>query len=116
MSWFSYLQPMKTEQKRYTSFNEFYPYYLSEHRKTGTRVTHFIGTTAFFALLFYAAFSGWYWGVLIGIASAYGMAWIGHFFIERNKPATFQYPLWSLMGDFKLYFAILAGKERIADH
>jgi hypothetical protein len=56
---------------------------------------------------------GKWWLVLIGIISAYTMAWIGHFFIEKNKPATFQYPLWSLMGDFKLYFEILVFKESL---
>lgn len=104
---------MDAQPKRYSSFEEFYPYYLSEHQKTGTRITHFIGTSAFFAFLAYAAFSGWWWGIVAGIVAAYGMAWIGHFFIERNKPATFQYPLWSLMGDFKLYFAIIARNEQI---
>lgn len=100
-------------EKVYKSFAEFYPYYLTEHRKTGTRVTHFIGTTAFLLLLIYAILVQWWWGVLIGITAAYGMAWIGHFFIEKNKPATFQYPLWSLISDFKLYFSILFGKESL---
>lgn len=104
---------MDAKNERFASFQEFYPYYLNEHTKTGTRITHFIGTSAFFAFLVYAAFSGWWWGMAAGVVAAYGMAWIGHFFIERNKPATFKYPLWSLMGDFKLYFAILAGKESI---
>jgi hypothetical protein len=98
-------------EKRYTSFKEFYPYYLTEHKRVGTRITHFVGTTAFLLFLAYAVLTFWWWGILIGIACAYGMAWIGHFFIERNKPATFQYPLWSLLSDFKLYFAILTGQE-----
>ncbi len=100
-------------EKRYTSFSEFYPYYLNEHRKTGTRVTHFIGTSAFLLLVIFAILKMWWWAILIGVAAAYGMAWVGHFFIEKNKPATFKYPLWSLMGDFKLYFSILSGKEKL---
>jgi hypothetical protein len=100
-------------QKKYTSFKDFYPYYLSEHRETGTRITHFIGTSLFFVFTAAAIVLGKWWLVLIGIISAYTMAWIGHFFIEKNKPATFQYPLWSLMGDFKLYFEILVFKESL---
>lgn len=100
-------------QKKYTSFKDFYPYYLSEHRETGTRITHFIGTSLFFVFTAAAIVLGKWWLVLIGIISAYKMAWIGHYFIEKNKPATFQYPLWSLMGDFKLYFEILVFKESL---
>lgn len=99
--------------KRFSSFSEFYPYYLTEHRETGTRITHFIGTSLFIGFFIYGILSGWYWGILVGVACAYGLAWIGHFFIEKNKPATFQYPLWSLMSDFKLYFEILIGRESI---
>jgi hypothetical protein len=100
---------MQTE--RFKSFQDFYPYYLSEHRLRGTRITHFIGTTGFLFFLLTAIFvlNGWF--VLYGAIFAYGWAWIGHFFIEKNKPATFQYPLWSLLSDFKLYFEIITGKE-----
>lgn|SRR5690554_4503623 len=98
-------------EKKYTSFDEFYPYYLTEHRQKGTRILHFIGTSGFFALVIAAIISQNWWLILGGIVFAYGCAWVGHFFIEKNKPATFQYPLWSLMSDFKLYFEIIAGKE-----
>lgn len=101
------------QQETFKSFSEFYPYYLNEHRQTGTRVTHFIGTSAFLLLVIFAIVCAWWWGILIGIIAAYGMAWVGHFFIEKNKPATFKYPLWSLRGDFKLYFSILFGKETL---
>lgn len=95
----------------YTSFSEFYPYYLTEHSKRGTRILHFIGTTLFFLLLIYSIVSMNGWLFLASVVMAYAFAWVGHFFIEKNKPATFQYPLWSLMSDFKLYFQIIAGKE-----
>lgn len=101
------------EQKTYTSFREFYPYYLNEHGKTGTRITHFVGTTAFIVLLIYGLLTFTWWFIAAGIVAAYGMAWVGHFFIEKNKPATFKYPLWSLMGDFKLYFDIITGKTSL---
>ena len=100
---------------RFQSFDEFYPFYLEEHRLRGTRITHFIGTTGFFILLATAILSGNWWFLLFGIVFAYGWAWIGHFFIEKNKPATFQYPLWSLLSDFKLYFEIITGKENFGE-
>lgn len=98
-------------ERVYKSFKEFYPYYLSEHSKRGTRITHFIGTTLFILMVLYSLVTGNVWLFLMGVVLAYGWAWIGHFFIEKNKPATFQYPLWSLASDFKLYFQILGGKE-----
>ncbi|TGE17810.1 DUF962 domain-containing protein [Hymenobacter elongatus] len=94
------------------SFADFYPRYLREHRKRGTRVLHFIGTTLFLA----AAILALLWqrpGLLaVGIVAAYGCAWIGHFFVEHNRPATFQHPWFSLLGDFRLYFDLLRGRER----
>lgn len=98
-------------ERRYNSFKEFYPKYLEEHKKTGTRIMHFIGTSLFLAILVLSVVYKNPWLILIGIVSAYANAWIGHFFIERNKPATLRYPLWSLMGDFKFYFYVLLCKE-----
>lgn len=98
-------------ERVYKSFDEFYPYYLTEHRKKGTRITHFIGTTLFIMLAISAVITAYPWYIMYGAVLAYGWAWIGHFFIEKNRPATFQYPLWSLISDFKLYFQILSGKE-----
>lgn len=98
-------------ERKYKSFSEFYPYYLTEHKKRGTRITHFIGTTLFLLLVLSAILTANGWYIFYGVIAAYGWAWIGHFFIEKNKPATFQYPLWSLISDFKLYFQILSGKE-----
>ncbi len=102
-------------EERIASFREFYPYYLREHRLRGTRITHFIGTTGFLVALILAVSTPNAWYILYGAVFAYGWAWIGHFFIEKNKPATFRYPLWSLMSDFKLYFQIIAGKENFGE-
>jgi hypothetical protein len=98
-------------ERRFKTFAEFYPFYLSEHRKRGTRITHFIGTTLFILLFIAAVWNLSALRLLSGVILAYGFAWIGHYFIEKNRPATFQYPLWSLISDFKLYFQILGGKE-----
>lgn len=98
-------------KKSFSTFDEFYPYYLQEHRRLGTRVSHFIGTSLFFIWLISAVIYLAPLHVLYGAITAYFFAWVGHFFIEKNKPATFKYPLWSLRGDFKLYFQIIAGKQ-----
>jgi hypothetical protein len=99
------------ERKTYKNFEEFYPYYLTEHKKPGTRVAHFIGTSLFFVFLVMAIVRLEPMYLLATVIVPYAFAWVGHFFIEKNKPATFQYPGMSLRGDFKLYFQILLGKE-----
>ena len=99
-------------EREYRSFEEFYPYYLREHRKKGTRIMHFLGTTLVFCWLILAAAFQNPWFILYAAISGYFFAWVGHFFIEKNKPATFKYPLWSLRSDFKLYFEMVAGKEK----
>ena len=102
---------MTPMNSRFSSLAEFYPYYLSEHQNTTSRVLHFIGTGLFFSTLIYCVVQfdfGWIW---LGPIFGYGFAWVGHFFFEKNKPATFKYPLWSLGSDFKLFFRILVGKE-----
>ncbi len=98
--------------KRITSFSEFYPFYLSEHQDTVSRVLHFIGTLLFFVLLITGIITGNGWFFLAIPVVGYGFAWIGHFFFEKNKPATFQYPLYSLASDFKLFFELLTGKQK----
>ena len=91
-------------EKRYTSLKEFYPYYLEEHQNPTCRILHFIGTGLLFVLLAIVIISGnFYWLVAIPFVG-YGFAWVGHFFFEKNKPATFQYPLYSLTSDFILFF------------
>ncbi|WP_375433873.1 Mpo1-like protein [uncultured Hymenobacter sp.] len=92
-------------------FAEFYPRYLREHSRRGTRVLHFIGTTSFLVALVLAAVWQRPMLILVGIVAAYGFAWIGHFFVEHNRPATFQHPWLSLRGDFQLYWDLLRGRE-----
>ncbi len=92
------------------SFEEFWPYYLSEHRRRVTRALHFAGTTAGLLLLGAAIVTTRPALLVWGLAASYGLAWIGHFFVERNRPATFRHPLWSLAADFKMYGLIWRGK------
>lgn len=100
---------MKT---RMQSLKEFYPYYLSEHQNYTCRVLHFVGTGLLFAILFSALFTKKYEWLLAIPVVGYGFAWVGHFFFEKNKPATFKYPLFSLASDFILFFDLLRGKEK----
>ena len=99
-------------KKEFTTFNNFYPYYLSEHQHPICRGLHFIGTSIVISLVLYSIiFQSFVW--LLSPIIGYGFAWIGHFFFEKNKPATFTYPLYSFMGDFVMFWDILRGKERI---
>ncbi|TVP48895.1 MAG: DUF962 domain-containing protein [Mongoliibacter sp.] len=98
-------------EKRFNSLEEFYPYYLSEHLNPTCRKLHFVGTALLFLILGYALFSGNYLLLLLIPVVGYGFAWVGHFFFEKNKPATFQYPFYSLVSDFKLFFDLLSGKQ-----
>lgn len=91
----------------YGSFREFYPDYLAEHSRASTRRLHFLGTASVLALLVAALVTGrWRWLAAVPLVG-YGLAWIGHFAFERNRPATFQHPLYSLAGDFVMFKDIL---------
>jgi hypothetical protein len=92
------------------TFSEFWPYYLAEHSKGGTRALHFLGTTLLLLCFALAVYKTSPLYLLYGILCGYGFAWIGHFFVEKNRPATFQYPLLSLLGDFKMYGLMLSGR------
>ena len=96
--------------ERYKSFSEFWPFYVSEHSRSGTRLLHLIGTTTGIAVMIYFIATGRWYLFPLGLIPGYGGAWIGHFLIEKNKPATFQYPLWSFMGDYKMIALMLTGK------
>ena len=94
----------------YNSFAEFYPFYLSEHAKRATRRIHFAGSSLALALLLAALVTGRFGLFLLAVICGYGFAWAGHLFFEKNRPATFKYPLYSLMGDWKMFWQILTGK------
>jgi hypothetical protein len=135
---------------RIQSFQEFWPFYLSQHSNLYCRVLHFFGTTAFFmSILFCYLINGWQilvgigiailitaisfqrealknttpflimnivvliiadWWIVFGVIFAYLCAWIGHFIVEKNRPATFTYPLWSFVGDFRMWFEMCLGR------
>jgi hypothetical protein len=91
-------------------FQEFWPYYVREHSKIGCRLLHFIGSSAGLICLFAASLTRNLLFILLGLIIGYGFAWIGHFFIEHNKPATFKYPLWSLIADWKMWSLMITGR------
>ena len=96
--------------KHFNSFAEFYPYYLSEHSNSTCRRLHFIGTSLVILIVALALIVGNGWWLIVLPIAGYGFAWVGHFFFEKNRPATFTYPLYSLIGDFAMFRDILLGK------
>ena len=99
-------------EERYRSFGDFYTFYLSEHSHKVSRRLHFTGTSIAVVLLITAAITQRWWLIAVALVQGYAFAWIGHYFFERNKPATFRYPAFSLMGDWRLWWEILTGKLR----
>lgn len=96
--------------KEFTSFRVFYPFYLSEHSNRTCRRLHFVGSLLVLALLAVTLATG-RWLLLCGLpVVGYGFAWIGHFGFEKNRPATFRHPLYSLAGDWVMFAAILSGR------
>jgi hypothetical protein len=94
---------------RLTSYQEFWPYYVSEHMEPTTRRLHVFGTTLVLAALAAAVLVDPLW-LLAAPLAGYGFAWAGHFFVEHNRPATFTYPLWSLRADFRMFRLTLLGR------
>ena len=98
------------EEKKYTTFNSFYPYYLTEHSDTTNRMLHFFGTALLIAFIIAGAITGNAWLFVAVPFVGYGFAWVGHFFIEKNRPATFTYPLYSLASDFVMFWHMITGQ------
>lgn len=94
----------------YASFTEFYPFYLGEHSTRLCRRMHFIGSTLVLATLVYALFTGLWRVLLLAPVFGYGFAWLGHLLFEKNRPATFRHPIYSLMGDWVMYQQMLRGR------
>lgn len=97
-------------EAHYKTFRDFYPFYLSQHVNTTCRVLHFLGSWLVIGALLMALLTGNGWWYAAMPLAGYGFAWIGHFFFEKNRPATFSYPLFSLAGDWVMFFQLLMGK------
>lgn len=102
---------------RIQTFAEFWPYYVRQHSRPLTRLLHAAGCVlAIITVALGLAVSPWFF--LAAVLAGYSLAWIGHFFIEHNKPATFQYPVYSLLADFRMLFLMMAGRmeQEVAKH
>ena len=96
--------------ERIATYAEFWPYYLGEHSRALTRLIHVIGTGAGLLLLVIAILTGSWWLLLAALVCGYAFAWLSHMLVEHNKPATFRYPLWSLISDFRMFALFCSGK------
>ncbi len=94
----------------YRGFSDFYPFYLSQHANRTCRRLHFLGTTIGLATILHSLSTLNFWWLLAGLAAGYLLAWIGHFFFENNRPATFTYPLYSFLGDWVMWKDMLTGR------
>ena len=95
---------------RYSSFAEFYPFYLSEHANRTTRRLHFVGSSVALMCLLALVLTGNVWWLVAAALAGYGFAWVSHLTVEKNRPATFRFPLYSFMGDWVMFWQILTGK------
>ena len=95
---------------RFKSYADFWPFYLGEHVKPSTRAMHYFGTLASIAALVFAVASQRWWWLLAAPFFGYAPAWVGHFFIEKNQPATFRAPVWSLVSDYRMCGLFLLGR------
>ncbi|CAG2155448.1 hypothetical protein LMG31506_05395 [Cupriavidus yeoncheonensis] len=100
----------RAHAREFESFAAFYPYYLSEHRDRTCRRLHFAGSTVALICLLMSVITGNAWWLAGAVVSGYAFAWVGHFGFEKNRPATFRHPLYSLMGDWVMYADILRGR------
>ncbi|MCZ6528529.1 MAG: DUF962 domain-containing protein [Candidatus Dadabacteria bacterium] len=100
-------------EKKFKSFSEFYPYYLSEHGDPVNRRLHFFGSLLTIIVVLFVIFTQTWIALILVPILGYGFAWIGHYFVEKNKPTTFTYPLYSLMGDWVMFKDILTGKIKL---
>jgi hypothetical protein len=105
-------QHAMADEMQFRSFREFYPFYLREHANRTSRRLHFLGTSIACVLLLAALVTPWHWLAGVAFLEGYAFAWVGHFFFEHNRPATFKYPAFSLMGDWRLWWEMLTGRLR----
>jgi len=98
--------------RQFKSFREFWPFYLGEHSKPATRLLHCIGTLTALGTVIALIGVGKWWLFPLALVPGYAFAWISHFFVEKNQPATFTYPLWSFMGDWKMLAMMLTERLR----
>jgi hypothetical protein len=105
-------QRPEAAERRIDTFGEFWPFYVREHARPITRALHFVGSTLVLAIVAAAVVTGRPWLLLAMPVAGYGFAWFGHFVFEKNKPASFKYPVYSFFADWVMYGKILSGTMR----
>ena len=108
----NFVFPQKSKKSSYDNMEDFYKFYLTQHKKRWTRILHFTGTSLGLIFLVASLLTGKSIFLFVGLFAGYFLAWVSHFFIEQNRPATFQYPLLSILSDFKFFFELLFGKRK----
>ncbi len=106
-------QKNQSSDIQYRTFAEFYPFYLSQHANIVCRRLHFVGSLIVLAVVAFSFVTASYLWLLAIPVIGYGFAWLGHFGFEKNRPATFTYPIYSLRGDWVMFFQMLSGKNQI---
>jgi hypothetical protein len=112
MTWYLERPMAANAPTRYRSFAKFYPFYLSEHANRTSRRLHFAGTSLGLVFALHALSTLNFWWLLAALTCGYAFAWVGHYFFEHNRPATFSYPFYSFLGDWVMWKDILTGKIR----
>jgi hypothetical protein len=100
---------LEHHMKDFSSFREFYPFYLTQHANLTCRNLHIVGSLLGLTMAVSAILTGTWWLVLAGIVSGYACSWTGHFFFEKNKPATFTWPWYSFLGDWRMVWDAVTG-------
>lgn len=103
---------MSETSNKINDLDDFWPFYLEQHRSLKNQILHVFGTTLGIFCLFYAVFADRSGFIIFALLAGYSFAWIGHFFFEKNKPATFQYPLYSFLSDFRMCYSFYRGQLR----
>ena len=101
-----------SQQQTFRNFADFYPYYLEEHSDVNCRRLHFVGSLLVILVALYAIVTAKFLYLLLLPVIGYGFAWVGHYGFEKNRPATFKHPLYSLMGDWVMFRDMLVGRIR----
>ncbi|MCX7544448.1 DUF962 domain-containing protein [Marinicella gelatinilytica] len=104
---------MTHHNKQFNSFKAFYPFYLSQHQNPTCRLLHVIGSFLVILTVLLSIYLSNPWLLLLVPVIGYGFAWLGHFKYEKNRPATFSYPLYSLMGDWVMFWQIITGQLKL---
>lgn len=99
-------------KSKFSNFQQFWPFYLSQHRNRMNRFMHLAGASTGLTLGFFLALQDQLlYAVIVMLVAGYGLSWIGHFFFEKNRPATFKYPIYSFFADIKMVTCLILRKN-----